>query len=570
MDRPDYPRRFRIGRGRDRMIVTARPTGEFLFTFEEGFSDDSIDSSITSQFALGSLVGARPGAVAGVDPSLVPLPSEPSPADALIQRLRSRSMRVVTMPSARAMRAGVRDFLKDVPGSRAAAPIYQPVSDLSPSAAMAPIPSTLLVSLRDADDATAIGRIEALGTRCDPDWPDSAGALRRFTLAAGISDDGFDLLPRIRTVPGVDFAELDWMSLDPLEQAPVAEQWSLQRIGVEAAWQKTKGEGVLIAVIDTGFDLEHPALEEAFKGSGTGDDVQAPLERSIGPPEEDWHWHGTAVAGVVAGSLAPSRAAGVAPGCKLLGLRVDPISDSNIAQALLHAKEANAKVVNLSLRSSGPQSSLQIAIREAWKAGMVIVASAGNAGPEDRPKVVYPAAYPEVIAVGASDDAEDPGYQGPKKAQAGDDEQWFSHYGPQLSVLAPGIRIRTADVRGEAGYNQGPPEPPEGSAEPPKGGSALTWFNYRYSGEEAGDASGDYQYVFTGTSAAAPHVSGLAGLLLSRDPGLSNRRVREIIESTAEKIGAPGLYPFTTRGKTRSVERGYGRIDAAAALAQLD
>ena len=110
-----------------------------------------------------------------------------------------------------------------------------------------------------------------MGTTRDPSWPAAFGSLRRFILDTGVQDpetglqripdDGFDLLAHIRAVPGVALAELDWLRLDPLQQAPTGAKWNREDIGLEGAWAKGRGAGRgSVAVIDTGVDLDHPAL----------------------------------------------------------------------------------------------------------------------------------------------------------------------------------------------------------------------------------------------------------------------------------------------------------------------
>jgi subtilisin family serine protease len=301
-------------------------------------------------------------------------------------------------------------------------------------------------------------------------------------------------------------------------------------------------EDVVIAVIDTGFDLEHPQLVGRWTPTETHGCFPRPAAPPVGSPaqvdvaqknidrESDGRWHGTAVAGIIAASSGAVD--GTGSGCSILPIKVTNFTDANIAAALRWAVNAGARVVNLSLSSGTPQRTLQAVVREAWRANrMVICASAGNGDPGDRPRVIYPAAFRRVLAVGASIQDGDP-----KTPQNGD-RPWFSRYGQQISVLAPGVQIDTTDVQSTPGYDPG----------------------NRYA-------------EFAGTSAASPHVAGLTGLLYSAMPpggrgayGV-NTVIRDRIERTAERVGGLEYYPYTTRGIPRSAKRGYGLINADAAV----
>ena len=130
-----------------------------------------------------------------------------------------------------------------------------------------------------------------------------------------------------------------------------------------------------------------------------------------------------------------------------------------------------------------------------------------------------------------------------------------------LATACSGTLLGPTDV----GYNRG-------AGANLEGGSSALWFGHRYpAGPGTGDSAGKYFFVFTGTSSATPQVAGLAGLLFSHlappANGRLNELVRDTIERTCEKVGGPACYPLMTSGKTWSVDRGFGRIDAALALA---
>jgi thermitase len=201
-----------------------------------------------------------------------------------------------------------------------------------------------------------------------------------------------------------------------------------------------------------------------------------------------------------------------------------------VAAGLSWAVLWGAKVANLSL-STTPTLAAISAVENAWHAGMLICAAAGNWGDDtSSPLVNFPARYPRVIAVGASD------LDDQRKRPASSDGQWWwgSQFGPTLDVVAPGVNIYTTDERGSAGY----------------------------------DPSSDYLQSFGGTSGATPHVAGLAALLFSIAPSLTNQDVRDLIEVTCDKV-SPTLYPYTaTAGHENGLwqeQVGYGRIHAAEA-----
>jgi subtilisin family serine protease len=206
---------------------------------------------------------------------------------------------------------------------------------------------------------------------------------------------------------------------------------------------------------------------------------------ALGPSEP--HSHGTAVAGAIA---AHSRLMGVAPGAHVLAVRAfGPASQGaegttfNILKGLDWAASNGARIFNMSF--AGPADpSLSRALAAAKKKGIVLIAASGNAGPKSPP--LYPAADPNVIAVSATD---------------ADDKLFaMSNRGDYIAIAAPGVDILL-------------PAP-----------------------------GGKYQ-VYSGTSFAAAHVSGVAALILDRRPDLKPDQVKSILLSTARDLGPKGRDP---------------------------
>lgn len=197
-------------------------------------------------------------------------------------------------------------------------------------------------------------------------------------------------------------------------------QWALDRVGAPAAWAAGHtGEGVRVAVVDTGVDATHPDLAGR---------VTSVFSAFDSPATTDPSGHGTHVAGIVAAAQGAPPTTGVAPDARVLAVRVmgaDGVgTHSNIAAGIIAAVDAGADVVNLSL--GGPESTdvLASGVAYAVDRGVVVVAAAGN---ENTTAPSYPAAYPGVLAVAATtrSDARAP----------------FSNTGPHLDLSAPGFAI---------------------------------------------------------------------------------------------------------------------------------
>lgn len=290
-----------------------------------------------------------------------------------------------------------------------------------------------------------------------------------------------------------------------------SKQYALQRIHADEIPQAARGQGVTVALIDSGVQRDHESLKA---------DRVTTLDLVTGPGSARWdnppaETHGTVVASIIAGS---GKVQGLAPAVDLLAIRafaeIDPKTGASeadsfrLSQAISIALEHRVRVINLSI--GGPNDPLvRLAVEQAVLTGTVVIAAAGNAGPDAPP--VYPAAQTGVIAVTATD-AKDRIFNGANR-------------GDYIAVAAPGVDVLAARP-GKAG----------GSGAP---------------------ASSAYDY-FTGTSMATGYVTGLAAVLLSADPKLNAADLRRILETSATDLGPP----------KKDAEFGWGRIDAAAAFSE--
>ncbi len=336
---------------------------------------------------------------------------------------------------------------------------------------------------------------------------------------------GENLLPRPAPSNG---AGASLVADDPL----LVQQWHHRQIGAEAAWLRATGEGVVVAVIDSGVRV----------GSGDGlchplaGEYDAVLDHAGPGTAVDRLGHGTFVAGVIAQCTGNGTGgAGLAPGASILAIRActddSECASSDVAAAIDWATTHGARVINLSLgmacgATDWPECSTAIendALARAVAAGVIIVANSGN-GHEDH--LGFPANHPEVLGVGG--------------VEARLLKTSYSSWGTALSVMAPAGEPNV-DTDGD-GFEDEILQETLRRVCVLGGGNSLVYCRW------------------SGTSFAAPHVVATAALLLEEHPGASRDQVRRAIEESALDRGAPGFDALY----------GHGVVQADAALTRLD
>jgi len=335
--------------------------------------------------------------------------------------------------------------------------------------------------------------------------------------------------------PLVEYAELDYIARalqDPATFTPndggLAEQWGLHNtaqpykgdlhgtadadIDAPEAWALTTGgTDTVIAILDSGIDLDHEDLQTKIVAS----------KDLTGSPHgaNDVYGHGTPIAGIAAAATNNNTGvAGVGYNARLLNVKVLDDNaygpNSRIASgirwaadwAASGAPQVRTKVINLSLGTDSPSRALEDAVNYAWSKGVVLTCAGGNDGNRS---ATYPARYERCIAVGATDSSD-------RKAA-------FSSYNKDwMDVAAPGLDIY------------------------------ATYPNHPFKTQQSLGRQNHYDYGY-GTSTAAPHVAGLAALVWSTPYGTGNQAVRDRIERSADPIGK-GVYWI------------HGRINACRAV----
>jgi len=376
-----------------------------------------------------------------------------------------------------------------------------------------------------------------------------------FTAAQKLFEEALKNHPRVGfvEVDGAKKAEVADPPDDPLYRSRGSwsqaydDQWGLKRIGFDqtsrgsSAWDLAAAarHPIIVAVIDSGLDYFHPDLapdniwrNPREQPNGRDDDGNGYVDDLVGwnfvgrnnDPADDVG-HGTHVAGII-GALTGNREgiAGINPRARIMPLKVLDRTgrgyNSAIAEAVFYAVRHGAHVINLSVGERGISRTERLAIDYAHRSGAFVVVAAGNAAVDTQ--AYGPAGLTGAIAVAAT---------GPEDRRLG-----FSNFGDAVQVAAPGedilsLRADQSDLNqalGAEGYTRG---------------ANIVGPGRRY-------------YRASGTSFAAPFVSGVASLLLSRNPRLTTTQIENMILMSADDIDTPGWDRNT----------GAGRLNAAAAL----
>ena len=376
-------------------------------------------------------------------------------------------------------------------------------------------------------DPAALARYQALGMD------------RFYRVTAANALDAASAVTAYQADPAVELAETDPIGSGGAT-APndpnFAGQWNMARVDALGAWDISLGSSdMVIAVLDTGVASGHPELRNRLwrnpgeiAGNGVDDDGNGYVDDAWGwdfvngdnAPEGD-HWHGTHVAGIIGAEAGNGVGiAGLDRRARLMPVKVLNASNqgyySDWAAGVYYAVQNGARVLNLSLGGEDTDySALRAAVSYAHGQGAAVVVAMMNAN-TNRP--FYPAAFPESIAVGATDrnDARAAPFTWGSGSSGGG-----SNYGPYIDVVAPGNLIPSLYLNG--GY-----------------------------------------YTESGTSMATPLVAALSALIWSAAPNLTNEEVRQVLRETADD--RVGRASEDTPGWDQYM--GYGRVNAARALAR--
>lgn len=320
-------------------------------------------------------------------------------------------------------------------------------------------------------------------------------------IAARIPSPAIEAL---RRNPNIEYVEPDERVFTTITEQPyqidILQQtipWGIDRIRSMAVHPYTKGAAIKVAVIDTGIDYTHPDISANYKGGYN-------FVTNIPNPMDD-NGHGTHVSGTIAAIDNDIGVIGAAPEVYLYGVKVLDSTGSgyvsDVISGIQWSVDNAMRIANMSLGSRVSSKSLKNASDTAYNRGLLLIASAGNSGNASGTgnNVNYPARYDSVVAVAATD--------------MNNVRAWWSSTGPTIELSAPGVNIQST-------------------------------------------LPGNRYGIASGTSMAAPHVTGTAALIMAYNPTFTNVQTRVRMQTTATDLG--------TTGKDNLY--GYGLVNAYRAV----
>lgn len=253
--------------------------------------------------------------------------------------------------------------------------------------------------------------------------------------------------------------------------------WGIAKVQAPAAWKTSRGAGVKLVVIDTGIDMKHPDLAPNIKGGWNA--------ITKGPDFNDDNGHGSHCSGTIGAIDDDKGVVGVAPKVSLYGVKVLDADGSgtfdDVIAGMQWAVDNKMEVASMSLGASQGNQALADMVAAMKKAGVILVAAAGNSGGS----VGYPAAYPGAIAIAASDSSDKLAY--------------FSSRGPEVANIAPGVDVKSTYMNG--GYD-----------------------------------------TLSGTSMATPHMAGLTALYVATHKAATPDQARAALAAASRKLaGVPAI-----------------------------
>jgi serine protease len=360
----------------------------------------------------------------------------------------------------------------------------------------------------------------------------------------------------LRRLPGVRLVEVErrhalrFLPNDPALTAPESSpgtppgtplQWWVPRIGLPAAWDATRGDDALVAVIDTGVDGGHPDLAGKIAESIDNDAVAA-----RGGATSDVNGHGTHVSSLACGAGDNGiGVVGAGLNCRLLVIKTD-LSDGSVANSIVQAADRGADAVNMSFGTDGqiaPSQAISEAIDYAIAKDVVLVAAAADDPVEengDPANLLQPTGTGSDLSAGRGLTVTAANISGARASFAG--------RGSQISLAAPGSyddRIGPPGIFGAFPSNATELEAGEGALFPTPGCNCRATF------------AGDSRYAYlAGTSMAAPIVAAIAALVRQVNPDATAMDVVRTLKQSASRSAGSGWTP----------ELGWGIVDAAAAV----